>query len=161
MSTKKKKKLTTKPSTKLRPITKASRVFFYEMYHLKQVSIPTEFFDRISPQLIDWATNNPNADKLSKFFSKLGIHMDQVAAWSKKHPQFKAAVAQAKQLIGDRRHDMITKDRDINPGLLMYTQAFYDQDAATMMRTRAELKAKTEEKPTEIKIIVPDLLEKK
>lgn len=158
---KKKKKQTIKPITTRRPITKASKQFFYDMYHLKQVPIPQQFFDRISPQLVEWAEKDPTADKLSKFFSKLGIHMDQVYTWSEKHPNFKAAVAQAKQIIGDRRHDMITRDRDLNPGLLMYTQAVYDQDARNIMHERAALKQKTEDKPTTITVVVPNLLDKK
>jgi hypothetical protein len=153
----KKKKLTNQPSIKKRLSCKIVKEFFYEMYHLKQIPMPKEFFERINPQLIEWAKKDPRADKLSKFFSSLGVHMQQVDRWCKKNESFKAAVSQAKQLIGDRRHDMITRDRDINPGLLMYTQAVYDRDANEMMHTRAQLKQKLEQPPTTVVVQMPDL----
>ncbi len=153
----KKQKVISKPNTKKRPITKLVKEFFYDMYHLKRLPMPPAFFDRLSPQLIEWAETNPKADKLSKFFSSLGIHMMQVDRWCKTNDTFKAAVSQAKQLIGDRRHDMIIQNRDINPSLLFYTQGIYDGDKRDAQKTKAQLAAKLEQPPTEVTVIMPDL----
>jgi len=151
------KSLTPEHTTPKKRIGTNVKEFYYEMYHLPQKPIPKEFFERLAKDLIHWAKTDYDALKLSKFFSELGIHMKQVDRWKEMHPNFKAAIEMAKQLIADKRFDRVTIKMDVNPAMILYTQPIYDEEAHAMMHERALLSHNKEQQPTQIIVQLPDL----
>lgn len=112
------------------------------------------FLDRISSELIQWATHNEDALKVSQFYLSKGIPMNTYYNWLEKYPDFKEAHEIAMQLIGNRREVGGLK-RKFDAGIVSYTMSHYDKTWKDMAKEKSELKmAEAAENKNETKVII-------
>lgn len=114
--------LTTKTKSKLIPKLKAKSVeptvdkslsatvvldFYMDYTDFREKPVSENFVKRIAHELIVWAKENPKAYKISPFFKNKGINYTTTQRWRDKFPEFQEAYTFAKEIIGDRREELM------------------------------------------------------
>jgi len=115
---------------------------YLDCFTFKMKPVTDMFIERISQELITWASTNPDAIKLTQFFNEKRIPYDTWNAWVR-YPQFKAAKELALSIIGDKReHGGLTKKYDAS--MVQFMMPKYDQDWKDIIAWRAKVKAESE-----------------
>lgn len=117
--------------------------------------------DALGDELIEWATNDESAYKLSTFWNAMRLDKSVIFEWTQRYEPFKKAISIAKSIIGDRR-ELQALHFKIHPGIVMKTMAMYDSDYKDLCEWESKLSSK-EHSPLENKIVVierfPDQIE--
>lgn len=99
---------------------------YLDCFTFKMKPITQGFIDRISQELIQWAQNDPDAIKLSQFYTKKRIPRHSFYGWVK-YPIFKDAKELTLEIIGARR-ELNTLKREYDASTNNQMMHIYDPE---------------------------------
>jgi len=136
---------TPKPTKKKRKVTNLTVDMYKDLFTLREQPISEAFVDRLSADLVEWATTNDDALVLTDFYSSRKINPGTYWNWEQKHPKLTEAKKIAMLIIGARREKGALKNQ-LNASMVISQQAKYDPSWWALEEKRANLKAKTMQK---------------
>jgi hypothetical protein len=149
----KKKVLSVDTSTTI--VESANRVHiddYRDMKSFRMLPMSERGIERIATELIDWATNNEDALKMTQFYTKHGLNSHTIDRWCERVPFFREAIEHAKKIIGDRREIGALKKK-YSESIVSASMAFYDPEWKALLEWRAKL-ARNEEDSSGVKFVV-------
>ena len=106
--------------------------------------ISEEGIARLASELVEWATKDEEAWKVSQFYIAKGVGFNTWREWVDKYPILKDAQDAAKVAIGNRREVGALKNK-LSATIASYTMPFYDLEWKSESERLAALKKKEEE----------------
>lgn len=126
---------------------------YLDCFQFKMLPVTEAFIERISSEMVLWAKDNPEALKISQFYSHKGISRPTFEKWCQKYPVMKSAKEQAMLFIGDRRETGAVTNK-LNSKIVMHTMHFYDDDWRNMDKHHVDLKIEDERAPHTFNITI-------
>lgn len=80
---------------------------YYDWNDFREKPVSANYMKRIATELIQWCKENPRAYKISPFFKSRGIDSKTVQRWRDRFPEFQEAYSHSKEIIGDRREELM------------------------------------------------------
>ena len=96
-------------------------------------------FERLAIEIVQWASNDDEALKITQFMFVRGINDRVWRQWCEKSPRLKEATELAKRIIGNRREVGALKNK-LNTSVVAFTMPFYDDEWKDETIRRAALK---------------------
>jgi len=138
-------KKTTNTNIKEKPERKVVVDFYEDIFTFRQMPASLAFIERLSEDLIKWATTNKNALKITQFTRDRGIHTKTFQRWANKYDVLGKARIVAKEAIGDRR-EIGAINNKYNTNMIISQMPKYDDTWMKLEEDRAELKARLHQK---------------
>lgn len=80
---------------------------YMDYLDFREKPVSLNFIKKLGLELIQWSKENPKAYKVSPFFKNKGINYTTTQRWRDRFPEFQDAYDFAKEIIGDRREELM------------------------------------------------------
>lgn len=141
---------TIKPSTEDTAKPKYVYDEYYDYFTFKMKPVSDQWIDALAHDLLDWATTNDNAFKITQFYHLRGIGSDDIKRWRERNKNLDVAYVRALEMLGNRREIGAIKGK-LKEGIVLSSMPMYDKKWKSLAEWRAALRNKAdEEKPVRV-----------
>jgi hypothetical protein len=125
---------------------------YYDYFTFKMRPVSDQWIDALAHELLDWATTNDNAFKITQFYHMKGIGSDDIKRWRERNKNLDVAYVRALEMLGNRREIGAIKGK-LKEGIVLSSMPMYDKKWKSLAEWRAALRNKSEEEKT-VKVLL-------